>query len=558
MNRRLDVDGSMVVTQGEGEVSSTGAEWGRALYLRLIRIYAVAALAATGSGATFFIFGLDFSAYQMKLVLGFLAPLAALPQMIADILLICAHMRPVRVFFDALPEQKARPLAVGALSRALNLPLLSAARVVFVHVPVFAVALTVLCLLANEHLGLGLALWQFGLMYITILVFASGHAIYEYFAVETAVRPSLGLIRAHVDEAARDELTRVRPLSTRKKLFVVFAFVACVPLAALGTTVMLKLDRLLELLGMHDVGKAIVPLQGWVLLVVVAGSIVALFLSTLISHDVASKAEGLVEAMRRVERGEVDAQLVVASTDEFAELYRGFNRMTRGLVERERLRDAFGRYVAPELAEEVMRHGVSMRGGVTRASVLFADIRGFTSLAERMPPVEVVSLLNSYFAAVSPPIRAEGGFINKFGGDSLLAVFGAPVPAEDHVARAVRAALGVRAALAALNARAKAEGYVELRIGIGIHTGEMVAGSVGSPDRMEYTVIGDVVNVAARIQALNKDFGTDVLVSAAVYEQLGEAALARPLPPVSVQGKAAPLEVYALEGAPLASSPPPA
>ncbi|UQA55711.1 adenylate/guanylate cyclase domain-containing protein [Polyangium aurulentum] len=538
----------MAVTQGEA--SSTGAAWGRALYLRLIRIYAVAALAATGSGAAFFIFGLDFSAYQMKLVLGFIAPLAALPQMITDILLIGAHVRPVRVFFDALPEPEARPLAAGALARALNLPLYSAARVLFVHVPVFAAALTLLCLLANEHLGLGLAPWQFGLMYITILVFASGHAIYEYFAVEAAVRPSLGLIRAYVDEAARDELPRVRPLSTRKKLLFVFAFVACVPLAALGTTVMLKLDRLLELLGMHDVGKVIVPLQGWVLLVVVAGSIVALFLSTLISRDVASKAEGLVEAMRRVERGEVDAQLVVASTDEFAELYRGFNRMTRGLVERERLRDAFGRYVAPELAEEVMRHGVSMRGGVTRASVLFADIRGFTSLAERMPPVEVVSLLNGYFAAVSPPIRAEGGFINKFGGDSLLAVFGAPVPAEDHVARAVRAALGVRAALAELNARELAEGRVELRIGIGIHTGEMVAGSVGSPDRMEYTVIGDVVNVAARIQALNKDFGTDVLVSAAVFEQLGDIAPARPLPPVSVQGKTAPLEVYALEGAP--------
>ena len=545
----------MAVTQDAGEASSTGVAWGRALYLRLIRIYAVAALAATGSGAAFFIFGLDFSAYQMKLVLGFIAPLAALPQMITDIWLIGAHVRPVRAFFDALPGPEARPLAVQALARALNLPLYSAARVLFVHVPVFSVALTLLCLLANEHLGLDLALWQFGLMYITILVFASGHAIYEYFAVEAAVRPLLGLIRAHVDESARDELPRVRPLSTRKKLFFVFAFVACVPLAALGTTVMLKLDRLLELLGMHDVGKVIVPLQGWVLLVVVAGSIVALFLSTLISRDVASKAEGLVEAMRRVERGEVDAQLVVASTDEFAELYRGFNRMTRGLVERERLRDAFGRYVAPELAEEVMRHGVSMRGGVTRASVLFADIRGFTSLAEWMPPVEVVSLLNGYFAAVSPPIRAEGGFINKFGGDSLLAVFGAPVPAEDHVARAVRAAVGVRAALAELNARARAEGRVELRIGIGIHTGEMVAGSVGSPDRMEYTVIGDVVNVAARIQALNKDFGTDVLVSAAVFEQLGDVAPARPLPPVSVQGKTAPLEVYALEGAPPSLSP---
>ncbi|MDC0746225.1 adenylate/guanylate cyclase domain-containing protein [Polyangium mundeleinium] len=521
-------------------------ELGRLLHRRLILIYLTASLAATGTGALFFLFGLDFSAYQKQLVLGLLAPLASLPQMIADILVIGRHVAPIRAFFAALPGPSATSLAAPALARALNLPLYTAARVLFLHAPVLAMGLTVACLLANARLGLGLAPWQFALVYATVVVFASGHAIYEYLAVKSAVKPVLPHIRAHVDEAVRDAVPKVLPLKMRSQLLFVFAFVACVPLAALGYTVLLKLDRLLAKAQMFDFGWIEDPLEVWVLLLVIGGSSLALFLATMLSRDIASSAGDLVEAMRRVERGEVSAELVVASTDEFAEAYRGFNRMTHGLVERERLRDAFGRYVAPELAEQVMKHGVSMGGSLVRATVIFADIRGFTSLSEAMSPVEVVSLLNRYFAAVSPPIRAEGGFINKFGGDSLLAVFGAPVPASDHAERAARAALGVRAALARFNEREVAEGRAAVRIGIGLHTGEMVAGSVGSPDRMEYTVIGDVVNVAARIEGLTKELGTDILLSEAAHERVKDIVTARPMPPVTVRGKAEPIVVYAV------------
>jgi adenylate cyclase len=280
---------------------------------------------------------------------------------------------------------------------------------------------------------------------------------------------------------------------------------------------------------------------------------VTLVMSALLAREVSSATETLVRAMKRVEGGKLDERLAVTSTDEFADMYEGFNRMTKGLLERERLRDAFGRYVAPAIAEDVMRDGVSMGGETVSASVLFADIRGFTDMSERMKPAAIVGLLNRYFAAVEPAILAEGGFINKFGGDSLLAVFGAPVPQGDHVERAVRAALGMRGALAAFNAREEAEGRVGLRIGVGVNCGEMVAGSVGTPNRMEYSVIGDVVNVAARIQALNKEWGTDILVSAEVVERIKAAGMAmdvdvKAMPPATVQGKSAPLEVYALEG----------
>jgi adenylate cyclase len=221
--------------------------------------------------------------------------------------------------------------------------------------------------------------------------------------------------------------------------------------------------------------------------------------------------------------------------------------MTNGLRERERLRYAFGCYVAPEVADEVMCHGVSLGGEIVNASVLFADIRGFTALSERMTPDEVVGLLNRYFAAVEPAIRAEEGWINKFGGDSLLAVFGAPVSQTDHATHAVRAALGMRAALAEFNARQREAGGPVLRIGIGIDCGDLVAGSVGSPERMEYTVIGDVVNVASRIEGLNKKWGTDILISADVHATIDVDVPVNAMQPAEVQGKAEPVQVYALE-----------
>jgi adenylate cyclase len=253
------------------------------------------------------------------------------------------------------------------------------------------------------------------------------------------------------------------------------------------------------------------------------------------------------QAMQKVEDGHWDTQLNITTTDEFARLFDGFNHMTEGLRERERLRDAFGRYLAPELAEEVMKRGVRLGGDTINATVLFADIRGFTTLSEDLLPEQVVDLLNRYFAAVEPVIQAHGGWINKFGGDSLLAVFGAPVPHADHARRALQAALALRAALAEFNQHQEAQGGPIIHIGMGVHTGSLVAGNVGSPTRMEYTVIGDIVNVASRIDGLNKEWHTDLLVSAEALAAAGLDIAARAMPPVAVKGKSQPIQVYAPE-----------
>jgi len=522
-------------------------EIGRWFYRQILKIYILAALFFTFFGALFFIFGLDFTPEQMFVVLAFVAPASSIPQIVADIWTIHRHVRPVREFFDAVSPSTGRPSAAVALSRLVDLPRLTAARILFVHVPIMAIALTVNSLIANRYWELGLARWQFWMIYLVVAMFGSGHAIYEYYAVKRVCRDTLPHALQYATESERDAITTARRLRLRTQLLVVFAFSAVVPLVALGATALLKLNKLLEVMGVCGSASIEIPMAGWVALLVVGGSAGALFLSTMLARDLVASAGELVDAMRKVERGDVLAQLVVSSADEFADAYRGFNRMTKGLVERERLRDAFGRYVAPEVAEQVMKHGVSMGGTQVRATVIFVDIRGFTTISEEMEPAVVVSLLNRYFAAVGPPIRERGGFINKFGGDSLLAVFGAPVPLEDHELRAVLAALDIRAALAAFNEREVAEGRKPLRIGTGIHVGEIIAGSVGSPDRMEYTVIGDVVNVASRLQSLTKDLGVDVLFSRDIYEKVQGTVSARALPPVSVRGKAEPLEVYALD-----------
>jgi adenylate cyclase len=180
--------------------------------------------------------------------------------------------------------------------------------------------------------------------------------------------------------------------------------------------------------------------------------------------------------------------------------------------------------------------------------VLFADIRDFTGLAERLAPERLVRLLNRYFTAMTEVVQAEDGMVDKFLGDGLLAVFGAPLPQPDHAARACRAALAMQAAVEALNREWAAEGLPEIRVGVGVNTGRMVIGNMGSEQRFDYTVVGDEVNVAARLEAASKEAGAPILVSAATLAAAGPGFRARRLPDVALRGHSAQVHVFALEG----------
>ncbi|MDW8327210.1 MAG: adenylate/guanylate cyclase domain-containing protein [Anaerolineales bacterium] len=518
---------------------------------RLIRNYLAGTLFALTAGALLFTFGLDLTPRQTALLFFILVPLAFVPTISLDVWRIGREAQPVTLALAGAAEADK----VEALVRALNLPFLTGRRIVLLHLPVFLVTITLLVALANALVQFGLTPTQyFNLLLIAVLVSFS-HALFEYFGADRLLRPVTAWLWQRAGKLPAPARRHIIELGMQRKLLLVSLFSVFAPLAILGLTTLTRARDLLGQVGLaaglnaDDVNTISFSLQRWVIVLSAVSLVVIVALVVALAQGVTRSVKEMEQAMRRVEAGKLDTQLPVTTTDEFARLFEGFNLMTEGLHERERLRDAIGRYLAPELAEEVMKRGVQLGGQKVNATMLFADIRGFTTLSEKLAPEEVVDLLNRYFATVEPVIQAHGGWINKFGGDSLLAVFGAPVPHPDHARRAVNAALAMRAALRKFNREQAAKGEPEIQIGIGLHTGDVLAGNVGSPARMEYTVIGDVVNVASRIDGLNKDWGTDILVSADTWSaaNLNGVVAARAMPPVALKGKTQLTQVYAIE-----------
>ncbi|MBV9564320.1 MAG: adenylate/guanylate cyclase domain-containing protein [Bradyrhizobium sp.] len=225
------------------------------------------------------------------------------------------------------------------------------------------------------------------------------------------------------------------------------------------------------------------------------------------------------------------------------QLRRGFAASIRAATARDRLTNLFGQHVSPQVVERLLLEGAGTQSDIRQVAVMFVDFRSFTASARSRSPQDVVDRLDGAFAVLVEILDRHGGIVNKFLGDGFLALFGAPFEAEDPAHRAVGAAREMLAAMARIN-----EGSTwPLRIGIGIHFGEVVAGNIGSPRRKEYTVIGDTVNFASRLEALNKEFGSHLLISSAVHEALGEnVADAVSLGDVPVRGYDHPVRVWQL------------
>ncbi|MFH1351348.1 MAG: adenylate/guanylate cyclase domain-containing protein, partial [Pseudomonadota bacterium] len=217
--------------------------------------------------------------------------------------------------------------------------------------------------------------------------------------------------------------------------------------------------------------------------------------------------------MEDISRGNYDAQVPVVSNDEFGMIAAKTNEMVKGLKEKDFCQISFGRYVTPEVSERILRGELSLEGEMRDVTILFCDLRGYTPLAEREKPKEVVKLLNEYFTEMEQAIKQYKGIVLQYIGDEIEAVFGAPLDLPDHPDMAVMAALEMRKRLNEFNERRRAIGEDPIEHGIGIHTGEVLAGSVGSPERLVYAMVGDAVNIASRIQNLNKQFGTNILIS---------------------------------------------
>jgi len=255
----------------------------------------------------------------------------------------------------------------------------------------------------------------------------------------------------------------------------------------------------------------------------------------------------LVKKMDRLASGDFNVKTTVLSDDEIGNLKYNFNQMVDGLSERERLRETFGRYVSIEIAKHLMSgKNIDLGGEDICATILFSDIRNFTSMSEKMSAREVVDFLNEYFSYVTEPIMKNHGVINKFIGDAVMAIYSPHLGSENHVDDAIKSAIGMRKRLEEFNAAKKTA--VEVKFGIGIHTGTLVAGNIGTKDRLEYTVIGDTVNVASRIESENKSFSSDILISEETFNLAGGEVKTsnkfEKCDPVSVKGKEKPLILY--------------
>lgn len=296
-------------------------------------------------------------------------------------------------------------------------------------------------------------------------------------------------------------------------------------------------------------------LAGWFTLAVLA----MIGVGAVVAQVIAVPVFELVRASSQVAAGQLEVAVPERANDELGLLARHFNRMVHELRQREFMRDLFGRVVSNEVREALLKGQVGLGGELKVVTVLFTDIRQFTTLSESYSPQEVVSVLNSYFTVVTSVIHETGGLVNKFGGDSTLAVFGAPMsaPPAETARKAIQAALSIRTRLAELNAQRVEVGQQPISIGIGINTGEVITGTVGSAERFEYTVIGDTVNIAARVQGLTAQFtDSNILITEATLGALEQhdQILVVDHGEIALKGKARPVRIYGVMGTRLAQA----
>ncbi|MDV6234659.1 adenylate/guanylate cyclase domain-containing protein [Leptospira ellisii] len=256
----------------------------------------------------------------------------------------------------------------------------------------------------------------------------------------------------------------------------------------------------------------------------------------------------LVDASKQIEQGNFHIQLRPESGDEIGKLTSSFVEMGKGLSDRDKMKDAFGKFVNKDIAEMVLKGEVKLGGDKRECVILFSDIRSFTSISERIEPELVVEFLNQYFTEMVKCINANGGSVNKYIGDAIMAVWGELGHTESDTEKAILAALDMRKSLIQFNKGRGSEKKPRIQIGIGINTGEVIAGQIGSEDRLEYTVIGDTVNLASRVESLTKVFGADILITGNSYEKVKGKFNVEKLKPIKVKGKKSLQTIYAVLG----------
>ena len=294
--------------------------------------------------------------------------------------------------------------------------------------------------------------------------------------------------------------------------------------------------------------EAVYLIQAENLKIMVLVLIVAFLFVYFFSRSLSAPIRRLVRATHQIEQGNFQVDIQATSRDEIGTLTNSFIDMARGLEERQKIKNTFGKFVNPQIVNLALQNELRFGGERRECAVLFCDLRNFTEMSESREPEEVLSILTEYFSHMVDRVHGRGGVVDKFIGDAIMAHWGALVTSENDTANAVWAALAMREALLELNREVLNDRGINLQFGVGINTGPVLAGQIGAETRLEYTVIGDTVNLASRIEYLNKHFGSDILISRASYLQVSDLFRFERMPPIQIKGKSKPETVYAVLG----------
>ncbi|MDO8734009.1 MAG: adenylate/guanylate cyclase domain-containing protein [Elusimicrobiota bacterium] len=294
----------------------------------------------------------------------------------------------------------------------------------------------------------------------------------------------------------------------------------------------------------QSIKNALTEMKNKIILITVSVLLISIFVTIIVVAVMVKPINTLAALAKKIGEGDLNHQIETKSNDEIGDLGKNFNEMINGLKDRNFIRNTFGRYVSSSVAEAILSGRLKLGGERKKATVLFSDIRNFTSMSEKLPPEDIVEFLNEYFTEMVSIITKYEGVLDKFIGDAVLAVFGVPISQPGDAHRALFAALEMQERLKIFNETRSKAGKNNINIGIGINTGELVAGNIGSEVRMEYTVIGDTVNVSERIEELNKEFGTKILISENTYKEIKDEVEVREIQSVSIRGKERKITVY--------------
>ena len=262
-----------------------------------------------------------------------------------------------------------------------------------------------------------------------------------------------------------------------------------------------------------------------------------------IARRITRPVEKLAEVAREVARGNYEVGMVRAGDDEIGELATAFDGMLRGLTERDSMRDALGKVASSEVVMQLLQGQIELGGEEREVSVMFADIRNFTALCEELTPQQSLLMLNEFLTAISELVESHGGVVDKYLGDGAMAIFGAPVTRPDDTQRAVDCALEIRRRIEGLGPVLAARGLPHPVVGIGLNTSSVIAGNIGSPSRLNYTVLGDGVNLASRLEGLTKRYHVPIVVGSLTRDRVNGIVF-RELDKVRVRGKTVPERIF--------------